>query len=430
MPNDLPRIPGPSRAVYSVQGKQRKLFKSRRLIPAFGSAAPSASGKSRTRGTRRWPKRAIVSLCVLIVLVGLAGVGGYFYVDRKLGGIPRVAVPALTPEKAGQPVDILLVGSDTRNVSCAKTAAGAKAFGSSSSQTGQRSDVIIVARFVSATRSVEMLSIPRDTWVPIAGTRGSNKINAAFNTGPNQLVETIQDDFHIPINHVLMTNFCGFQSMVDSLGGIYLDFRYPVRDQLSGLNIKTTGCQLVAGDQALGLVRSRHLYYYDAKQKQWLYDGMSDWSRIRRQQAFFHSLLDRVHNVFPNIFSLNAFLDAAVGDLTLDSSMSSGEMISLGLHYRSLGTSSLQTVVLPTSPKVINGQDALVVPEPLASRTIAQFLAAGTAPQSSSTSSGSGKSGSGSSGATTTTAPSGTAPPGVVTDTPQTLPEPWNPTPC
>src|ERR1019366_1595302 len=106
--------------------------------------------------------------------------------------------------------DILLVGSDSR--SCVKTAVGAKAFGSSATQTGQRSDVIIVARFISATHHVEMFSIPRDTWVAIAGTKGSDKINAAFNTGPNQLVETIQNDFHIPINHVMMTSFCGFQS--------------------------------------------------------------------------------------------------------------------------------------------------------------------------------------------------------------------------
>ncbi len=169
----------------------------------------------------------------------LIGLGGYIYVDERLAGVPRQPVAGLIPQKSGQPMDVLLVGSDTRSASCEKTAAAAKAFGSASAVTGQRSDVIIIARF--AAGHVYMLSIPRDTWVPLAGTRETNRINVAFNTGPGKLVETIENNFHIPINHVIMTNFCGFQGMVDSLGGIYLDFKYPVRDQYSDLNVKTFG---------------------------------------------------------------------------------------------------------------------------------------------------------------------------------------------
>jgi LCP family protein required for cell wall assembly len=345
------------------------------------------------------------------------GTGGYFYVNSRLDGIPRVSVPALTPEQSGKPIDILLVGSDSR--ACVTTAAAAKAFGSSSTQTGQRADVIIVMRLISSTGQVEMLSIPRDTWVPIAGTSSSNKINAAFNNGPNQLVQTVQDNFHIPINHVMMANFCGFQGMVNALGGISLDFPDPVRDQLSGLNIRTTGCQLLNGAQALALVRSRHLYYY--KNKVWNYDGDSDWSRIRRQQAFFHALLNKVHGVFPDIFTLNSFLGATVSDLTIDSSLGSGELISLGLKYHSLSESGLVTSVLPTYAQTIDQQDALLAAEPAASRTIARFLSFGLPKTATAR-----KSGSKSSSTTTTTTP----PSLVVTDTPQSLPEPWNPVPC
>jgi LCP family protein required for cell wall assembly len=346
--------------------------------------------------------------------------GSYLYVKSRLDGIPRVSVPALTAERAGEPIDILLVGSDSR--SCVKTPAQVSAFGSSATQTGQRSDVIIVARLISSTHQVEMLSIPRDTWVPIAGTSTSDKINSAFNSGPNQLVETVQDDFHIPINHVMMTNFCGFSGIVDALGGISLDFPDPVRDQYSGLDIKTTGCQVVNGAQALSLVRSRHLYYY--KDHTWNYDGLSDWSRIRRQQAFFHALLDRVHGVFPNIFELNSFLGATVSDLTVDSGLSSGQLMSLGWHFHSLGESNLVTAVLPTYAETISGQDALLAAQPYASQAIARFLALGTRPTSKpapSKAEGTGP---------TTTTPSTTTPANVVTDTPQSLPEPWNPSPC
>jgi LCP family protein required for cell wall assembly len=420
VPRDLPPIPGPSRATYKVERSRSKRFGKRRSSPYTSPASSSRNtykAHGRGGGTRRWPKRLLIAVTVLIPVVLVAAGGGYLYVNSRLDSIVRVSVPALTAEKSGQPIDILLIGSDSR--ACVTTAAQAKAFGSSASQTGQRSDVIIVVRLISSTDEVEMLSIPRDTWVPIAGTSSSNKINAAFNNGPNQLVETIQDDFHIPINHVMMTNFCGFSAMVNAVGGISLNFPDPVRDQYSGLNIKTTGCQVVDGAQALGLVRSRHLYYY--KDHTWTYDGDSDWSRIRRQQAFFHALLDRVHGVFPNIFELNSFLGATVSDLTVDSGLSSGQMLSIGLHFHSLGESNLMTSVLPTSPETIDGQDALIAPEPYATQAIDRFLALGTPakPGHGSTSS-----------ASSTTAPSSTAPPGVVTDTPQSLPEPWNPTPC
>jgi LCP family protein required for cell wall assembly len=415
VPSDLPPIPGRSRATYSVGGKQPKFGRRHRSSGSSSRNVYKAHG--RAGGGRRWPKRLLIGVGVLVVLVLVMGTGGYFYVNSRLDGIPRVSVSALTPEQSGKPIDILLVGSDSR--ACVTTAAAAKAFGSSTTQTGQRSDVIIVVRLISSTDQVEMLSIPRDTWLPIAGTNSSNKINAAFDNGPNQLVQTIQDNFHIPINHVMMANFCGFQGMVNALGGISLDFRYPVRDQYSGLDIHTTGCQLINGAQALALVRSRHLYYY--RDKGWHYDGSSDWSRIRRQQAFFHALLNKVHGVFPDVFTLNSFLGATVSDLTIDSSLGSGELISLGLKYHSLSESNLVTSVLPTYAQTIDGQSALLAAEPYSSRTIARFLSLGlpktsTKPTSSSKPSSS----------TTTTTPASL----VVTDTPQSLPEPWNPVPC
>jgi len=429
VPSDLPPIPGPSRATYRVERRRRKLF-GRQGQSSFGSAAGSSRTTFRAGGLhsggaggRRWLKRVVVLLGVLVPLLLVATGAGYLYLTSRLDSIHREAVPALTPERASQPIDILLVGSDSR--SCVTTAAQAKAFGSSTTQTGQRSDVMIVVRLISSTHQVAMLSIPRDTWVPIAGTGGSNKLNAAFDSGPNQLVETIQHDFHIPINHVMLTNFCGFQSMVDALGGISLDFSMPVRDQYSGLDIRTTGCQVIDGAQALALVRSRHLYYY--KDHTWNYDGMSDWSRIRRQQAFFHALLNRVHGVFPNVFRLNSFLSAVVSDLTVDTSLSSGEMLSLGLHYHSLGEGALVTTVLPTSSATIDGQDALIAAQPYANQTIQRFLSLGSTAGGTTSSSGPRPS---SSTPSTTRVPSTTVPTGVVTDTPQSLPEPWNPTLC
>ena len=69
-----------------------------------------------------------------------------------------------------------------------------------------------------------MLSIPRDLYVPVAGTGGSAKINSAFNHGPGQLVQTIQQSFGIPIHHYLLVNFDGFREAVDALGGVSMYF--------------------------------------------------------------------------------------------------------------------------------------------------------------------------------------------------------------
>src|SRR5262249_1646499 len=150
---------------------------------------------------------------------------------------------------------------------------------------------------VPATKSVTVLSIPRDLWVDIPGDgtiQGPNRINAAFDDGPDLLIQTIEQVLHIPINHYVSINFNGFQSMVDALGGITMDFPTEVRDAYSGLHVTTTGCQLVNGATALELVRARHLQYVNAN-GYWTVDGLSDFSRIQRQDAFFRAVLAKLN---------------------------------------------------------------------------------------------------------------------------------------
>ena len=84
--------------------------------------------------------------------------------------------------------------------------------------------------------------------------------------------------------------------MVNALGGITMDFPTPVKDQYTGLDVTTTGCQVVNGTTALELVRSRHLYYKNSN-GYWEYDGLSDFSRIQRQDAFFRAVLAKVQRV-------------------------------------------------------------------------------------------------------------------------------------
>jgi anionic cell wall polymer biosynthesis LytR-Cps2A-Psr (LCP) family protein len=162
---------------------------------------------------RRWPRRLLIVAIILVVLAGGLYGAAKWYENYRYGQIKKVAAPHLkAAPPAGQPIDVLLVGSDSRKFATTTTAK--TQFGTATITAGQRSDVTMVARFVPATEQVYILSIPRDLWVHIPGNvtgiSGMNRINAAFNTGPDQLVQTIETDLHIPINHYQAVTFKGF----------------------------------------------------------------------------------------------------------------------------------------------------------------------------------------------------------------------------
>src|SRR5207247_8677250 len=111
---------------------------------------------------------------------------------------------------------------------------------------------------------------------------GHAKINAAFNAGPQRVIETIENDFDIPISHYLEVDFAGFRKMVNAIGTIPIYFSAPARDTKSGLAVNQAGCQHLTGDQALAYVRSR--YYESLVNGKGTPDPSSDLGRIRRQQ--------------------------------------------------------------------------------------------------------------------------------------------------
>ena len=381
------------------------------------------------RKRRRWLRRTVIGTAVVVVLAMVLGAGGYFYINYRLGHIAKVKVGGLAkPPKPGQPFNILLVGSDTR--SFCTTAACQSHLGNQGAAGGQRSDVIIIMRVVPADKRIEMLSIPRDTWVTIANSGGQgNRINAAFNTGPTQLVETIEQDFHIPINHYAYANFLGFTNAVQDLGGVWMDFPDKLKDTMSGLNITKTGCQYLNGVEALELVRSRDTSYY--ANGQWNYDGLGDLSRIRRQEAFFHALIDRADGD-RNPLSINAFIVDATKQIVIDSTFSTGDLESLALEFRGLPSGNLATEVLPTAGAVTTAnQDILLPALKLDKAMIAKFLRFGM-PKSTagSTTTTSSTSTSSSTSTTTTTAPITGTTTGAIVDNNKNYPEPWNPVPC
>lgn len=404
----------------------------------------------RTRRSK-WRRRAVGAMAGAIVAVPAAGGAGWWYLNHQLDRAKRVDIPAgiLHVSKPGAPFNLLLIGSDSRQFESDGSSSSSSRFGSSSVVTGQRSDVIIVARVVPATKQVYLLSIPRDLWVDIPGNvqyvSGQNKINAAFNTGPGLLVQTIKKDLGIPIDHFAEINFAGFQQMVTAVGGIRIDFPDQVKDPYTGLDIDHTGCQLISGGMALAYVRSRHLEY-DADGV-WTQDYGSDWSRIRRQDVFFRALLDQVKAKVSDPFAMQSLLSATVSNLTIDSTLTNSDLLHLALEFDHISTGSLHSEVLPTIPDVTpSGEDVLLPATGPDAAMIRSFLAIGTSSTSSGTSAGttsssaasgataSGAATSGAAGSTSTTSTSTTTTTaassgnsGVVYDT---QPEPWNGKPC
>jgi LCP family protein required for cell wall assembly len=354
--------------------------------------APARNGRGhrpRRSKRRRWTKRAVIAAGLVVLLIIIVGLGGFLYLDFEFHHIKKVDVPNLAKIKPGKPFTVLVAGSDSR--AFVNNSAECKSFGCGADTGGQRSDVIILVRVVPAERKIEMLSIPRDTWVTIPGDveyiSGQNRINAAFNSGPSLLVQTILQDFHIPINYFVEVNFPGLQNMVNAIGGIHLHFTDPLRDREyvngvatnpTGLRILKTGCQVVNGNQALALVRSRNLQY--EVKGVWYNDYGSDFTRIRNQQAFFRAVIHQLNAEITNPIAVTGFIDAAVHNLTVDQTLSESTMFDLATEFHDFAPGSLKAVTFPTvGPYITSGGADVLLPAAAADDgVIRNFLAFGT----------------------------------------------------
>ncbi|MBV8462826.1 MAG: LCP family protein, partial [Acidimicrobiales bacterium] len=183
------------------------------------------SRRRRTKTRRTWVDRVLLVGVVIVGLALVALVAGYGYLQYRFHQVAKVTVRHLRVAPAGQPFNVLVIGSDSR---VGETAQEAQHLGSVAATAGQRSDVVKIVHVVPATGQASVLSIPRDTMITVAGdtsqTGRYNRINATYGNGPDQLVQTIEADFGIPIEHVIQVDFAGFRGGVDAVGGIYLDF--------------------------------------------------------------------------------------------------------------------------------------------------------------------------------------------------------------
>jgi len=355
------------------------------------------------------------------MLVGAGSV--YGYLRFRLGEIHTIRCPSCAAVADGSPYNVLIVGSDTR---AGNTGGAAQAFGSASLVGGQRSDTIKILHIDPAAGTARLLSIPRDTYVALSGMPKNselgrdNKINAAFNYGPDSLLQTLENSFGIPISHFVIIDFAGVINLVNSVGGISLNFPYPVRDDdngnnNSGLSITRAGCQELNGNTALALARSR-FYQYEVHPGYWVSDGSGDLGRIQRQNVIIEATINKARSTY-NPLTLNSFIGSVVHDVTVDQGMSGSDLIALAQRYHAFSGSHLQTATLPTTGAYSSAAgDVEVVQEPAAQQTISQFL--GTQPNTTLTAP-----------LTADGSPVTVPPPTTAPVTPSTSPTPSSPSP-
>jgi len=335
-----------------------------------------AKGRSRSKPKRTWLDWLLLSGVVVVALALVGVTTGYVYVQYRFHQVTKVTVKHLKVAPVGAPFNVLLIGSDSR---ANFTPADVAAYGNETTAGGQRSDVVKILHVVPATGQVSVLSIPRDTMVTVAGdtsqTGTYNRINATYDTGPDQLVQTIEANFGIPIEHVVQLNFIGFRGAVDAIGGVNLDFPYPAKDTYTGLNITSAGCQHLNGGYSLAVARSRHYEYY--ADGYWQGDGTSDFGRIQRQNAFLKALINQAEKQY-NPLTLNAFIGSVVQGVTIDSTFTISELVSLAQQFRKFSSSNLATATMPTyaasSSDFASYGAVLYVQQPQADQVISQFL--------------------------------------------------------
>jgi LCP family protein required for cell wall assembly len=308
--------------------------------------------------TRSLPRvlfgRFAVALAVAVPLIIGGIVGVNMFIDYKVDQIPRVSVKTAENTDAGEPANFLLIGSDTRQFETL-TPEEREAYGDPGAQGGQRSDTLMIVHVEPAEKTGFLVSFPRDLVVDIPGV-GQSKINAAFNGGPQRVVDTLKQNFSIDIHHYVEVDFQSFKEIVDAMGGVPVYLRAPARDEKSGFefipfNFKP-GCYTLDGSTALNYVRSRGLEeYIDGA---WRTDPRGDLARIERQQTFMKRLATEAFRRSVN--SPRTALDIAdrtIPKLKADESLNSDDVKKLIRSFRRVNPNdptSLEMVTFPTVP--------------------------------------------------------------------------------
>jgi LCP family protein required for cell wall assembly len=290
----------------------------------------------------------IVAAAVVGVLVvaSVAGVLVYNHLNRNIG---HLSLPGLGPRPdvvrkkhvKHQPVNVLLIGSDTRK--------GQK--GHIGGATPGLSDTTIVLHLSADRKHAYAVSIPRDSMVQRPSCKRSGgstdpaeltQFNDAYAIGGAQCaVKTVEHLTNVRMQHVVVVDFNGFRKMVNALGGVKVCLPEEVDDDIGHIHLDK-GTYTVTGGQALDYVRVRH----------GIGDG-GDIGRIARQQAFLASLTNKAVSTgtLANPKRLYQFLNAVTSSISADTSLGNlKSLFALGRQLRGIGLNNVRFLTVPIEP--------------------------------------------------------------------------------
>lgn len=217
-----------------------------------------------------------------------------------------------------EPFTILLMGIDSEKVGIKSGAFNG--------------DTLILVTFNPKTLNATMLSIPRDTFVPIMCVKNHTlgKINSAAWQGEACMIKTIENLTSIKINYYIKINFKGVVNLVDALDGVTVDVPYSFCEQNSSrqwgnntIYVKK-GLQTLNGEQALALSRNRHPNPQFCS-SEWTNYTSSDLVRGQHQQLIVRSLLDKVKT----IRDINTFYELLdIVEINMDTNLTTDQILS------------------------------------------------------------------------------------------------------
>lgn len=233
----------------------------------------------RKKSRRRKVRLRRILLVFMIILLVIGGFGAYVVYQAmqaandsysELSRGKKSALRDATVQFGKDPVSILLLGVEDY-------ASGGK---------GGRADSIMVATFNPESKSMKLMSIPRDTRVYIPSKDKKAKINSSYNNGKDSTIETVEDFLDIPIDYYATVNFEGFKSIIDEIGGVEVNVPFDFWEYTDTFPRKKLyykeGKQTLNGEEALGYARMRKR------------DPNGDFGRADRQKELVKAVFDKL----------------------------------------------------------------------------------------------------------------------------------------
>ncbi|WP_406483529.1 LCP family protein [Streptomyces platensis] len=286
-----------------------------------------------------------MTLLVLVALVVAGGAWLYVSAGRQLQHVDALGDYAGRPA-AGQGTNWLLVGTDSRS---ALTPEQREELHVGNNEV-QNTDTIMVLH--SGEHGPTLVSLPRDSYVPIPG-HGSRKINEAYaDGGPRLLTRTVEQATGLRIDRYAEVNFLGFVQVVDAVDGVRLCLDAPLKDEKSGADF-TAGCHRMNGAEALAFVRARYA------------DPEGDLGRVKRQRQLLGAVAEEMAapSVLLDPGRFRRVLDASLAALVVDDGADMARVLDMGWSMKQIaGGGGTATTVPVNRPGVMVSGVGSVLP--------------------------------------------------------------------